>query len=176
MIYSEQLKTKEWIKFRKEILKRDRYKCQNCKGDNIILSSYPGIILSVDRKLSLLGMINRSDPRFNFSYEVHFKTMENKNKSEHIYSFLNLKDEELEKFKDNQLSYIINARSNFEGTDIIKDYQITLIENYTDINSWFYCKELHVHHINYLKGKKAWDYPKNNLTTLCWICHEDEHK
>lgn len=34
---------------------------------------------------------------------------------------------------------------------------------------------LHVHHIKYLKNKKAWDYPNELLTTLCEVCHKLEH-
>lgn len=31
---------------------------------------------------------------------------------------------------------------------------------------------LHVHHRSYIKGRKAWDYPNENFTTLCEPCHE----
>lgn len=39
-----------------------------------------------------------------------------------------------------------------------------------------YERPLHVHHIAYLKGKKAWEYPDYLLVTLCEECHENEHK
>lgn len=35
--------------------------------------------------------------------------------------------------------------------------------------------ELHVHHIHYIKGRKAWDYPEQELITLCKGCHAKEH-
>jgi 5-methylcytosine-specific restriction endonuclease McrA len=37
-------------------------------------------------------------------------------------------------------------------------------------------RQLHVHHITYLKGRKAWEYPDYLLVTLCEKCHTQEHK
>ena len=37
-------------------------------------------------------------------------------------------------------------------------------------------KELHVHHSQYTKGAKVWDYPVCALITLCSDCHSDIHK
>lgn len=34
---------------------------------------------------------------------------------------------------------------------------------------------LNVHHVAYKKGMLAWDYPNENLVTLCKNCHENEH-
>lgn len=36
-------------------------------------------------------------------------------------------------------------------------------------------KELHIHHIKYLKNTNYWDYPDNLLITLCDECHTAEH-
>lgn len=35
---------------------------------------------------------------------------------------------------------------------------------------------LQVHHKEYLVNKKAWEYPNEDLITLCVNCHENEHK
>lgn len=35
---------------------------------------------------------------------------------------------------------------------------------------------LNVHHLNYEKEKLAWEYPKEQLITLCYNCHEDLHR
>ncbi len=32
--------------------------------------------------------------------------------------------------------------------------------------------ELHVHHLEYTKGHKVWDYSDDNFITLCKTCHE----
>ena len=36
-------------------------------------------------------------------------------------------------------------------------------------------KGLHVHHLSYTQGCNAWEYPDDNLITLCRSCHKDEH-
>lgn len=36
-------------------------------------------------------------------------------------------------------------------------------------------KELQVHHLFYLEGKKVWEYPMDALITLCKSCHAQEH-
>jgi len=36
-------------------------------------------------------------------------------------------------------------------------------------------RPLHVHHITYLKGRKAWEYEDWFLVTLCANCHNAEH-
>lgn len=35
---------------------------------------------------------------------------------------------------------------------------------------------LNVHHLSYEKGKLAWEYPNEQLITLCEQCHAKEHK
>lgn len=35
---------------------------------------------------------------------------------------------------------------------------------------------LHVHHIQYEKGRLPWEYPDSNLITLCFKCHDEKHK
>lgn len=37
-------------------------------------------------------------------------------------------------------------------------------------------KRLHVHHLSYTKGRDAWEYPNDNLVTLCGECHVKEHE
>lgn len=35
---------------------------------------------------------------------------------------------------------------------------------------------LHVHHKQYFKGRKAWEYSNDELAVLCEVCHEGEHE
>jgi 5-methylcytosine-specific restriction endonuclease McrA len=37
-------------------------------------------------------------------------------------------------------------------------------------------RQLQVHHKEYIKGFKAWEYPDILLITLCDICHYFEHQ
>ena len=34
-------------------------------------------------------------------------------------------------------------------------------------------KELHVHHLEYKRDNKVWDYPDDNFLTLCKTCHKE---
>jgi hypothetical protein len=34
---------------------------------------------------------------------------------------------------------------------------------------------LHVHHLDYEKGKEPWDYDNSRFITICESCHETEH-
>lgn len=36
-------------------------------------------------------------------------------------------------------------------------------------------RQLEVHHLAYIKGKKAWEYIDYMLVTLCRDCHQKEH-
>jgi hypothetical protein len=35
--------------------------------------------------------------------------------------------------------------------------------------------QLNVHHLYYVRGKKAWEYPHDALITWCSLCHEKWH-
>lgn len=39
-----------------------------------------------------------------------------------------------------------------------------------------FIKPLQVHHLYYINGKRAWEYPPSALLTLCNDCHENRHK
>lgn len=36
-------------------------------------------------------------------------------------------------------------------------------------------ENLHIHHTQYKKGNKAWEYPNSTLVTLCKDCHQKVH-
>lgn len=40
----------------------------------------------------------------------------------------------------------------------------------------FSSDKLHVHHLHYIEGRKAWEYQENELITLCRGCHAQEHE
>lgn len=37
-------------------------------------------------------------------------------------------------------------------------------------------KQLHVHHLHYIRGREPWNYPDNLLITLCEECHKEYEK
>lgn len=71
--YKELLNHIEWKKKRKAILKLHSFECQNCGNSEIINNCLNGEIISIKRKRTLLELLNRSDPRFNYEYEIEFK-------------------------------------------------------------------------------------------------------
>lgn len=49
------------------------------------------------------------------------------------------------------------------------------------LNDNYHCRicgtdslSLNVHHLIYISGRKAWEYPDNLLITVCWSCHEKD--
>lgn len=56
-----------------------------------------------------------------------------------------------------------------------KRLEILQRDNFTCCNCGDTERTLHVHHESYIKGKEPWDYPNKNFTTLCDMCHENNH-
>lgn len=58
-----------------------------------------------------------------------------------------------------------------------KKYEVMNRDNFVCNNclSDNFESRLEVHHIGYVKGKKAWEYPDYLLVTLCRECHQSEH-
>lgn len=58
-----------------------------------------------------------------------------------------------------------------------KKYEILQRDNFVCSNCLCdnFENQLEVHHIAYLKSKKAWEYPDYFLVTLCRVCHQKEH-
>lgn len=172
--YKELLNHIEWKKKRKAILKLHSFECQNCGNSEIINNCLNGEIISIKRKRTLLELLNRSDPRFNYEYEIEFKDTNNKSIVNQIFANYNYANEELSCFIGSTLFYsfeqklsFLNSRSNFHFITCIPDQ---------NKNKWFYVKQLEVHHTYYEKGLKPWEYPDDSLKTLCWICHKKEHQ
>src|SRR5690606_40166441 len=71
--YQELLNRIEWKIKRKEILNAHYFECQNCENSEIIKNSLSGRIVSIKRIRTALELFNKSDPRFNFEYELTYK-------------------------------------------------------------------------------------------------------
>lgn len=173
--YSDLLKKIEWQEVRKHILNRDFFECRVCGNSRIMESSLGGVIVGVKRKKFLTYVLNSSDPRFNPEYEVEFKDKDNVIVKQLIYAHPNYEDKELQCFVGGIIHYNKRNRLSFLDSSFDQPY-ITCIKDLTKTNNkWFYIKQLDVHHTYYDKSLLPWEYPKDSLKTLCWICHEDEH-
>lgn len=172
--YSDLLRKKEWITVRKQILKRDKLECQICKNLEIQKHSQKGEIIELSKKTSLLEVLNRSDPRFGYEYEVvFFDSTKNKHTSQ-VYAFYDYKEADLKSFTGAEIHFQ-NAR-NLDFINSNHSYLIvTCIEDLSLTNRWFYVNQLQVHHSFYDSFKNPWEYPLNSLKTLCWICHKKIH-
>lgn len=56
-----------------------------------------------------------------------------------------------------------------------KRLEIMQRDNFTCCKCGCTHKELQVHHIKYIKGRKPWEYDNEDLVTLCNDCHEKHH-
>ena len=56
-----------------------------------------------------------------------------------------------------------------------KRLEIMQRDNFTCCKCGCTHKELQVHHIKYIKGRKPWEYDNEDLITLCNDCHERHH-
>ena len=56
-----------------------------------------------------------------------------------------------------------------------KRLEIMQRDNFTCCKCGCTYKELQVHHIKYIKGRKPWEYDNEDLVTLCSDCHNEEH-
>jgi len=151
--YKTQLKSPEWRKLRKDILKRDNYLCLKCKNVNILNNSIPFLFHSngtnpLDKSI-FFGIFPPLDDikEFRIPFSIFRKLKE---RDEYIYYW--------HQDKGNlHLASIIEIK-NPEPPQYVSD---SLLE---------------VHHTYYEAGFKAYEYPEDSLQTLCWYCHGEFHK
>lgn len=48
-------------------------------------------------------------------------------------------------------------------------------DNYQCIQCSTKTRELHAHHLIYISGRMPWDYPLEDMATLCYVCHCKVH-
>jgi 5-methylcytosine-specific restriction endonuclease McrA len=62
-------------------------------------------------------------------------------------------------------------------TDEWKNKRLDIVErdNYTCYLCGYHGLLVNVHHLRYIRGKMAWEYPDNLLITLCRGCHKTVH-
>lgn len=57
-----------------------------------------------------------------------------------------------------------------------KRLQVFEADNYTCRRCGAKESQLHAHHMQYIKGRKPWEYPDANFVTLCDDCHAEFHR
>lgn len=54
-----------------------------------------------------------------------------------------------------------------------KRLEVMQRDNFTCLDCESSANTLHVHHCLYVQGREPWEYPNEELRTLCWSCHEE---
>ena len=197
MNYADLLLSDEWKTSRTQILKRDGYKCQNCLNAKFLSEFSKGI-------LSGVYSVNSKPKEVKNTFIIDI-WVQSESKLINKRSFIN-KSHRFSKgitcvayFKEiedqfNAITIALRKTSisnpiapihmdNFDEWDENKQIQFFEEEATTEIASenwesfdWMFVLGLHVHHKYYVAGKNPWEYPVDALVTLCWHCHEEQHK
>ncbi|KYG77160.1 hypothetical protein [Roseivirga echinicomitans] len=186
MNYLEQLLQPEWKLKRTEVLKRDNNCCQICFNEKVIQETIIGLteVKEFEEKLECtkLTVIGKGvkilkHEIFNYPFEysnaaVYLKEIENRQKVVAIRVLDHMVR------TTNQVS----AQELFEDGKSLEELiydQETIFElnkSFSKNFKWLYGFNLQVHHECYRQSRMAWEYENEDLLTLCWQCHEDEHK
>lgn len=165
MTYSELLLKPEWKAKRLAIIERDKYQCQNCGNNKIILRSIKGKISSL-KKLQYWINYNSHGP-IHKRYEL---TVEDDSEGSYNVEFYTYTPLSHDRLKYYNLYYEI-LRKNDNAQFVINLLKEQEIEGEVILH----VRGLHVHHEYYQSNYFPWEYPDDALTTLCWICHTELH-
>lgn len=192
MTYEELLNTDEWKSKRKEILARDKNKCQRCLNEKYLINLHKGYYSSRSSP-------PKQDSRYGYGIDIShpidtcvFGWVEahafNYNKVHIVY------------YKKESLNYVIalrqiNAPSIDKPSVTLEDWEnsINQMKNYINKMNiamlpeikrkedwesieWSYIKGLNIHHKCYRVGLLPWEYKDDELITYCFECHEGVHK
>ena len=187
--YQAQLNSTEWNLKRNKILSRDNHKCQICGR----VESKRALIngkwwnYGIDYNSLPYGIIPISFSVADFKNLIYAKT---------IYILRYGESDKFVAISDNGVisDVIVNTEANFQSSD---NFQINLIKHHSGLMSFAmidkdipsdcvnmryaaYLSEipviLNVHHKHYIIQRKAWEYPDEDLVTLCRECHLKVHQ
>jgi 5-methylcytosine-specific restriction endonuclease McrA len=174
--YAELLQDQKWKNKRSEILDRDKKVCQNCQNDHYYSNFKKSEVIHIECLDDYMLMaLNAGDSRFRdgvYKYSVQF--LDEDDNKQRIEFFTTEYVKNTTRVKTHNLFY-----KKLTTTDLNNDsskFEIICINNPEKSNDVFFCKDLHVHHKYYQKGRNPWEYPNEALTTLCWHCHEELHE
>ncbi|MEP6626890.1 MAG: hypothetical protein ABJA32_02860 [Ginsengibacter sp.] len=177
MTYQVLLRTEEWRKKRKEIVKRDGLTCQNCNNDHL----FKDFINTNGTKLFNSNTVHVSYSIQKSPKDLNRKTVFRKD----VYSWKhNSPYSEIQFYFDKEEyeseKLILNPVAARRIKKEEKDYLDDLSEDDSFLKNgeidWIFNRTLHVHHEYYKQGLKPWEYPNDALTSLCFGCHEKIHK
>lgn len=199
MDYAELLSRKEWQDKREEILKRDKYLCQNCHNTHHFERFQRGLYKKIPARNNVIAVRDFQNMHYNplrakpnllndmpDNGILYFE--ENKNRWINIVAYRGLINEEQiiyidEPKKVKLYKYYLKELEKHQLIDLSaqkyideKSSQFGEIEIAPNDVIWEKVFGLHVHHTYYINGKLPWEYENEALITLCWKCHEEKHR
>jgi hypothetical protein len=78
-------------------------------------------------------------------------------------------------FEKNQLELTLQFNLKNKITESLTERLVGESSSSNAHTKWAYVFRISVHHKYYRDGLMAWDYPNEDLMTLCWECHEELH-
>ncbi|HOZ15658.1 MAG TPA: HNH endonuclease [Tenuifilaceae bacterium] len=201
MEYCDQLKTSDWKNKRRRILQRDDFICKSCNNQfekNLQYGLAYNLQNNIDRdfiKYRLRNIDKDFVPQYSDPVSLQKETVLREFKSipkliwveyaiddlnvQNIYTIRQINDNHI----DSLLRFIFESPQ-IESTNNVVDFNspirnrlykpelLKLKKDYKVCLSFF----LNVHHLVYRDNKLAWEYPDDDLITLCWKCHEKLHE
>jgi hypothetical protein len=185
MNYQELFLDAKWETKKKEILKRDGYKCTICNNFHLIQKCLVGLLFyhGENYKNILYGFYGRNSQ----GVLINHKTVINKAfkiKSPHssigYIGYITEASEanifaKLVAIREREMSDYDNIFLNLSQIGYLPG-SAGLCNLTNDNFKWELGSVLHVHHNYYIKNLKLWEYPDTALKTMCWVCHEKHNR
>jgi hypothetical protein len=181
------LQQKEWKDLRETILTRDRNTCQKCGNEKVVSGSKTFLVAQDDIK-PRKKCIEVSPFGFNHDFKSSFNVFNYPIKSINLIAYVKFFEDSsprLMALRENPCFDRISGGSvsfdelfELSASDLMsrlytKGTIEELSRSFQPHFEWKYGFNLQVHHECYRKGRLAWEYPKDDLVTLCWDCHEN---
>jgi hypothetical protein len=181
--YKELLLDFNWRHKRNEVVIRDRLICKNCNNNNL-LHNYEitqGMKLLQGRGNTSMyillgrGAMRNNETRYRIYLHDDYSYWQDGIKPTYLLFY----HERLEQLPNTNILKPVAVRKMEASERVIFNDIPVLKLPLKELNpslTWIFNSTLHVHHKYYQDGKKPWQYPNEALITLCWSCHQKEHK
>lgn len=174
-VYQELLNTPEWRDIRGRVISRDGNKCQKCNNRKIV------DLLCIAVACGYKPLQNNEHFISIFYDDDIFWVEKGRDRINDLKTIYLINEEA----KPNGM--FINYVAKVEWDGLIMSTNITpriaiekaneyLANNNLLTRNWKEVKGLHVHHTYYQQGRRPWEYPSEDLITLCGDCHAEVHR
>ena len=165
MNYQEQLLTHEWKEKRKEILKRDHYKCTSCEAKR---SKFIGLMKNFG--------IKNFDEMKSDGYEIFNNTDEAVDLfliKKNFLSKVDFIDKKAVSADINDLKFAMKFKESANKFVFGRPQLVAFLEDPPPFEDII---DLNIHHKFYIENRLAWEYDNDALIVLCNKCHQHIHE